>query len=167
MKRRLPITVAALFFLIAAPHAAAATGPSVEVIEFGLFETNGVRRIAMPRSAAGEMNLVAQVRLIRSAEVIAAQPGRSFGWRYRLLGLAPGSRIVLRTLHPLLTNPKSGRTMAYSERIVRVSHPEVIRYTGYTFDNAWEMAEGEWRFQVLYEGRVIGERTFKIVVPLN
>lgn len=166
MKPRLPTTVAALFLLIAAPQAAAA-GPSVDVIEFGLFATSGVRRIALPRSAAGEMNLVAQVRLIRSAEIIAAQPGRSFGWRYRLLGLPPGSRIVLRTLHPPLTNPKTGRTMAYSERKVRVSHPEDIRYTGYTFDNAWEMAEGEWRFQVLYGGRVIGERAFKIVVPLN
>lgn len=167
MIRRLTVPIAGLLFLVAAPHAAAAAGPSVEVVEFGLFETGQVRRIALPKSAAGEMNLVGHVRLIRSAAVIAAQPGRSFGWRYRLLHVPPGSSIVLRTIHPPLTNPKTGRTMAFSERRVRISQPENIRYTGYTFDNAWEMAEGVWRFQVLYRGRIIGERSFKIVVPLN
>lgn len=166
----LRMTAVALLWLLAATGATganAAAGPSVDVIEYGLFETSEVRRVAMPRSAAGEMNLVGQVRLIRSASVIAAQPGRSFGWRYRLRGLPAGSVVTLRTLHPALTNPKTGRTMAFSERRVRIAHPENIRYTGYTFDNAWEMAEGEWRFQILYRGQVIGERPFKIVVPLN
>jgi hypothetical protein len=167
MKLRLRVTIAALICLLAAPPTAAAADPSVDVIEYGLFATGGVRRIALPQSVAGEMNLVSHVRLIRSAKVIAAQPGRSFGWRYRLRGVPPGASIVLRTQHPALTNPKTGRTMAYSERRVRITRPEDVRYTGYTFDNAWEMAEGEWRFQVLYDGRVIGERAFKIVVPLN
>ncbi len=162
---------AALIWLVATTGATAgaaiAAEPSVDVVESGLFETSGVRRITMPKSVAGEMNLVAHVRLVRSASVIAAQPGRSFGWRYRLLGVPAGSVVTLRTLHPELTNPKTGRTMAFSERRVRISYPENVRYTGYTFDNAWEMAEEVWRFQVLYKGRVIGERPFKVVVPLN
>lgn len=167
MKASLRVTAASLVCLLAAVDTAAAAGPSVDVIEYGLFKTSGVRRIAMPRSVSGEMNLVSHVRLIRKATVIAAQPGRSFGWRYRFRGLAPGATVTLRTLHPALTNPKTGLTMAFSERLVRVDRPQNIRYTGYTFDNAWEMAEGEWRFQVVYKGRVIGEQPFKIVVPLN
>jgi hypothetical protein len=167
MKPGLYVTAAALICLAATADSAAAMGASVKVVEYGIFKTSGVRRIAMPHSVSGEMNLVSHVRLVRAATVIAAQPGRSFGWRYHFRNLPAGATVTLRTLHPALTNPKTGRTMSLSERRVRIDHPENIRYTGYTFDNAWEMAEGQWRFQILYKGRVIGEKPFKIVVPLN
>ena len=78
MKPSLRMMAATLVWLLAVSSATAATGPSVDVIEYGLFETGNVRRVAMPRSAAGEMNLVGHVRLIRSVAVIAAQPGRSW-----------------------------------------------------------------------------------------
>ncbi len=169
MNRCLHAAAAALFCLLAslAASAAAAAGPTVETVEYGVFAISGVRRVAMPHSVTGEMNVITRARLKRTARVIAAQPGRSFGWRYRFHGLPKGAVVTLRTVHPALTNPKTGVTMAQSERHVRIAHPEGIRYTGYTFDYPWEMAEGDWLFQILYHGRVIGERPFRIVVPLN
>ena len=40
-------------------------------------------------------------------------------------------------------------------------------YFGYTFDYGWEIAEGIWTKQILYNGKVIAEKKFKIIVPLN
>jgi hypothetical protein len=167
MKPSLRAPAAAVFVLLVSAGTAAAAGPTVESVEFGIFKTSGVRHIPMPHSVTGEMNLVSHVHLLRTAAVIAAQPGRSFGWRYRYHGLPAGAVVTMRTLHPALTNPKTGKTMRISERRVRIDDPDHIRYTGYTFDYAWEMAEGPWLFQILYRGRVIGQRRFKIVVPLN
>lgn len=151
----------------ALPDIAAAAQPTVEMSEAGIYETGPPRRVPLRDSVSGEMNLVSGVRLIRRARVLAAQPGRSFGWRYRFRGLPSGATVTLRTLHPPLTNPQTGATMTRSQRRVRIDDPEKLRYTGYTFDYMWEMAEGVWRFQVLYRGRVIGERRFKVLVPLN
>ena len=31
----------------------------------------------------------------------------------------------------------------------------------------YEIAEGEWSFQIIYQGRVIGEQKFRVIVPMN
>jgi hypothetical protein len=61
---------------------------------------------------------------------------------------------------------KGSQTMSVSE----YDWPVVARddvYFGYTFDHGWEIAEGVWTKQILYNGRVIAEQKFKIVVPIN
>ena len=42
-----------------------------------------------------------------------------------------------------------------------------LLYDGYRFDYDWEMAEGIWTFQILHNGKVIGEKKFKVIIPMN
>jgi hypothetical protein len=145
---------------------AAAAEPRVEIIDRGRYETAARTTVPMPISVSGKMNLVERVRLVEATQEIVGQIGNSFGFRYRILGIGEGEQVLVRTRHPMLTNPETGRSMDYGEREQPAS-PGDERYTGFSFDSAYEIAEGEWRFEIVYRGKVIGEQRFKVIVPLN
>ena len=161
------VVVPVLVLLIAPSIALARDGTGVVIEDYGVYETRADKRVPHPNSATGEMNIISHLRFLRKAQTISAQLGRSFGWRYRLKGVPDNARITFRTVHPPITNPETGQTKTSSWRTITVKKPANLRYTGYTFDYSWELAEGRWSFQVLYGGKIIGERAFNIVIPLN
>jgi hypothetical protein len=161
-----PARYLAFVILALAPAAAATAEPKVVVIDHGLYETGQRTQTPMPMSVSGTMNLVGHVRLISSTREIVGQLGDSFGFRYRVLGVPPGETITIRTNHPMLTSPETGRSMTYGQRDDVVTS-DGERYTGFSFDARYEIAEGQWSFQVIYKGKVLAEETFKVVVPLN
>ena len=57
--------------------------------------------------------------------------------------------------------------MGYSLRTRAASPNGALTYTGYTFDHRYELAEGIWKFQIVYKGKVIGEQSFKVVLLMN
>ncbi|MCW5770990.1 MAG: DUF3859 domain-containing protein [Rhodospirillaceae bacterium] len=148
------------------PAASRAEGPRVEILDYGTYATGTRKTVPMPISVSGTMNIVANVRLIKKTQEVMGQLGTSFGFRYRVHGVPAGATVTIRTRHPRLTNPETGKSMNYAERDQSVS-PGEERYTGYSFDSTYEIGEGEWTFQIIYQGRVIGEQKFKIVVPIN
>ena len=160
------LAVAAALALLALPRMAVADTPRVEIIDHGVYETGTRTTVPMPISVSGKMNLVANVRLTEKTQQIMGQLGTSFGFRYRVHGVPDGANVTIRTKHPRLTNPETGKSMNYGEREQSVSAGGE-RYTGYSFDASYEIAEGEWSFQIIYEGRVIAEEKFKIIVPIN
>ncbi len=152
--------------LFALPLAAAQAEPRVEIIDYGLYATGQRTAVPMPKSVSGTMNLVSHARLTRQTREVVGQLGESFGFRYRLHDIPDGATITIRTRHPPLTNPETGKTMDHGERDQTVAS-ESERYTGYSFDASYEIAEGEWSFEIIYEGKVIAEQKFKVIVPLN
>jgi hypothetical protein len=159
------LAVLAVVF-VAGPGLAFAGNPRIEVVDYGVYATGSRTTVPMPISVSGKMNLVDGVRLTELTNVILGQLGTSFGFRYRVMGVPEGAVVTIRTRHPRLTDPDTGRSMDYGEREQAIASGEE-RYTGYSFDARYEIAEGEWSFQIIYQGRVIGEQKFKVVVPLN
>ncbi len=155
-----------IVLLTAWSAAAARAEPRVEVLDFGQYETGKRTQQPMPESVSGTMNLVNDVRLVRPTREIVGQLGDSFGFRYRIFGVPPGDKITIRTNHPMLTHPETGRSMNYGQRDDVVTS-EGERYTGYSFDARYEIAEGNWTIQIIHEGKVLAAETFKVVVPLN
>lgn len=164
MRRLLALT--AVLALSAWPLLAAADQPRVEILDFGTYETGTRTSVPMPISVSGKMNLVSHVRLTKETREVMGQLGTSFGFRYRIHGVPPGATVTIRTRHPRLTNPDTGKSMNYGEREQSVTSGEE-RYTGFSFDATYEIAEGEWSFQIIHEGRVITEQKFKVIVPIN
>lgn len=160
------VVAAAALALLAPAALARADQPRVEILDYGTYVTGPRTQIDMPVSVSGKMNVVSNVRLTEKTRQILGQLGTSFGFRYRVHGVPDGAKVTIRTLHPKLTNPDNGRSMNYGEREQDVS-PGSERYTGYSFDATYEIAEGEWTFQIIYQGRVIGEEKFKIIVAIN
>lgn len=154
-------------FLGAQP-ALAAGEPHVRINAFGLFETVRAGKAEKnERSAVGELHAVIAHRLVRPGALILGQLGSSFGVDLKFENLpGPFATVTVRTTHPPITNPATGRTTTTSEFEWIVPKGESV-YFGHTFEQMWQIAEGEWRSQVIYRGKILAEQSFKVVVPLN
>jgi hypothetical protein len=158
---------AAAVLFLAAARPAAAGDRGVEIVDWGIYDHTVTAVIPEPKDVAGERTTVANVRLREKTEVIDAQRSRMFGFQFRVTDPALyGQTLVTRKLVPKLTNPKTGRSATTVEGAV-VAAPGTLFLNAYGFDYDWERAEGEWTFQVLHEGKVLAEKTFKVILPMN
>lgn len=156
---------AAALFLTLPPAAAADRG--VEIIDYGIYDHVVTEVIPEPKDVAGERTTVANIRLREQTQLIDAQRGRMFGFQFRVTDPALyGKTLVTRKIFPKLTNPKTGRSGTSVEGEV-IAGPETVFLNGYGFDYDWERAEGEWTFQVLADGKVLAEKKFKVILPMN
>ena len=156
--------VAVALLLAAQPAAAGDRG--VEIVDFGIYDHTVTAVIPEPKDVAGERTTVANIRLREKTEVIDAQKSRMFGFQFRVTDPAHyGKTLVTRKLVPRLTNPKTGRSATMVEGEV-VAGPGTF-LNAYGFDYDWERAEGEWTFQVLHDGKVLAEKKFKVILPMN
>ena len=163
--RALPRLAAALFVVAAAQAAAADRG--VEITDYGIYDHTVTQVIPEPKDVAGERTTVANVRLREKTDVIDAQKSRMFGFQFRVTDPALyGKTLTTRKIVPKLTNPKTGRSATTVEGEV-VAGPGTIFLNAYGFDYDWERAEGEWTFQVLHDGKVLAEKKFKVILPMN
>ena len=158
--------LAPLFVLALALATPAQASGQVEIKDFGFYDLSVDGSVPAPEDISGSRNIVSNIRLQRQTEEIDAQLGRSFGFRFRIADPAlHGQQLTLRTIFPPLTNPESKRTMVTQDRPFTGSSE--LLYDGYRFDYDWEMAEGIWTFQILHNGKVIGEKKFKVIIPMN
>jgi len=167
--RKLPAArLLAALVLVAGVAETAAAEPSGKIVRYGRYEIiDSGRPEKAERTVAGEVKPVENHRLIQETDEIVGQLGNTFGFEVDLDGLPPGPvNLVVRTIHPALTNSETGRTMTVSEYDWPVAGREKV-YFGFTFDYRWEIAEGTWTKQLVYNGKVIAEKKFKVIVPLN
>ena len=159
-------TVAPFIVLALALAAPAQASGQVEIKDYGFYDMSVDGSVPAPEDISGSRNVVSNIRLQRQTEEIDAQLGRSFGFRFRITDPALyGRQLTLRTIFPPLTNPESRRTMTTQDR--PFTGTSELLYDGYRFDYDWEMAEGIWTFQVLHNGKVITEKKFKVIIPMN
>jgi len=162
-----------LTMVLAVPVSVSATAtalaqPSISISNFGQYQTrNTGKSVRKPRTASGEVSPVSKQRLVRKTTKIFGQLGRSFGVEIDLKGFDKGPvRLTIRTIHPPITNPKTGQTTRVSVYDWDVAGRQGV-YFGYTFDYGWELAEGVWVHQFLYKGRLLAQKRFRVVIPLN
>jgi hypothetical protein len=140
----------------------------IAIVDFGIYEHRVERFEPEPRHVSRERVIVTNVTLLRSADEVDAQLGRMIGFQFRVTDPAlVGQKLTVRRIVPPLTNPKTGETATTIERDIVVTHAGQLMLNAYRFDYDWEMAEGIWRFQVLLDGRVIAEKTIKVVLAMH
>ncbi len=160
-----PAVAAALFLAAAAP--ASATERGIEIVDYGIYDHTVTAVIPEPKDVAGERTNVANVTLREKTQLIDAQRGRMFGFQFRVTDPSLyGRKLVTRKIVPKLTNPKTGRSATTVEGDF-IAGPDTVFLNAYGFDYDWERAEGEWTFQVLHEGKVLAEKKFKVILPMN
>ncbi|MCW5770987.1 MAG: DUF3859 domain-containing protein [Rhodospirillaceae bacterium] len=165
----LAFALAPLFLLGAVMAAAAAQASGqVEIKDFGFYDLSVDGSVPAPEDISGTRNIVSNIRLQRQTDEIDAQLGRSFGFRFRITDPALlGKKLTLRTKFPPLSNPDTKRTSGTQDRTFVVTSTGELLYDGYRFDYDWEMAEGTWTFQILQDGKVLAEKKFKVIIPMN
>jgi hypothetical protein len=157
-----------LFAVVAFAAPAVWASGQVEIQDYGFYNLSVDGSVPAPEDISGSRNIVSNIRLQRKTDEIDAQLGRSFGFRFRVVDPAlVGKTLVLRTTFPPLSNPSTKQTRRTQDRTFVVSKTGELLYDGYRFDNDWEMAEGTWTFQVVYQGHVLAEQKFKVIIPMN
>lgn len=146
----------------------AAAEPRGNIVAYGRYEiVETGRPEKAERTVAGEVKPVDTRRLIQQTDEVVGLLGNTFGFEVDLEGFPPGPvNLVVRTIHPPLTNADTGKTMTVSEYDWPVAGRSKV-YFGFTFDYRWEIAEGVWTKQLVYDGKVIAEKKFKVIVPIN
>ena len=72
--------------------------------------------------------------------------------------------LVTRVTHPPIRNPKSGQT-ATVDQWDSPMNAGLARYTGWSFDEPWELVPGRWRFEILDgENKVLAAKDFTVTV---
>ena len=71
---------------------------------------------------------------------------------------------VTALLHPKLINPETGQASDRSDFPSLWPIGEVTP-TGFTFEHPWELVPGTWTVRVIWDWKVVAEKTFNVVLP--
>jgi hypothetical protein len=161
---RLPLSLLVLALATAA-SAHAQEVERVEIIEWGLYRHDLTGEVPAPDSPSGTRNIIDNVRLQQETTTVPALVGMKFGYRFKVVGPAPGALVrleyVARFPKQGLTNPAKGKTFATSE-FHSVAVVGEVTYRGYSFDYDWEVETGAWTLEIWHEGRKLAEKTFMV-----
>lgn len=139
--------------------------PRVEIVAFGTYTPTaeyGPLPTKYRQDAIVEVTLTGMPRLIEQSDRIEARPCTRFGLQYRAADFTPDQSIVaeVRVDHPILMRPDGRRSDVDTYEIpVRGT----IGWTGFDFDEVWEMVPGTWTFSLLFGGHVLAEQRFAVV----
>lgn len=161
------IKIAIATALLIAPIHAGFTAPLGEIVEFGYYEVLAEgERFEAPKSTSGTLVAAPTVKLLQQTDTIPIEPGRLFGFRFRLSGFSTHKEVVIRevVVHPPMTKPDKTISTGFETRIgLNVQPGDVTDYAGYRLDHDYEMVEGEWRFEFWHNDKKLLEKNFTTV----
>jgi len=142
-------------------------GIAIEILNCGvvdLLERTG--RVAAPGTSLGyvnEVDALAIPRFTQSCPTLDIGVGDRMGLVVRVLGDAREASVPVttRVTHPPITNPREGSPRVQDEWQWQLD-TRYPRYTGWGFDQPWEVVGGTWQFEVIHAGRTIGTRTLLV-----
>jgi hypothetical protein len=155
----------------AAHHRTPADAPLVtaKILGAGSVITERIdERVSAPDTAEGSVGAVEAdwtPEFLAPPEQVRARLGTSIGIQVRVEGAEFLALVPLRTrvTHPPIADPKTGKRIRVDEwdNPMNAGFP---RYTGWRFDNPWELVPGKWTIALLHEGRVIAKQRFRVKV---
>jgi hypothetical protein len=143
-----------------------ATVTGAEIVEYGVFDKVSIGPRKEPAVLTGQVDEVPMVKLKERTTIIPAALGITFGITVKLIGSPAGERVNcwITWLHPKLTNPETGQASDRSEFPSRWPIGEATP-TGFTFEHPWELVPGTWTVRVIWDWKVVAEKTFNVMPP--
>jgi hypothetical protein len=154
-----------------AHHPAPSRAPAISAKILGagsvITEHTG-ERVAAPDTAAGSVGEVGTYwtpAFLAPPDQVRARLGTSIGMEVRVEGAEFLTIVPLRTrvTHPRIVDPKTGRATRVDEWDSPMN-ARFPRFTGWRFDNPWELVPGKWTIALVHEGRVIARQKFRVKV---
>ena len=160
------LVVSAFALLASMQPLLAATVTAAEIVEYGLFDKVSIGPRKEPAVLTGQVDEVPMVKLKERTTIIPAALGTTFGITVKLIGGPTGERVNcwITWLHPKLTNPETGQASDRSDFPSLWPIGEVTP-TGFTFEHPWELVPGTWTVRVIWDWRVVAEKTFNVMPP--
>ncbi len=120
------------------------------------------------QAPTGVVTAVKTATKIEDTTTVPARIGLEFGIQYRIVGEPKGALVPIRIVNVYpkqgLRNPKTGKTVRRAEIMRKKIIGDVI-YTGYGFENAWEIVPGVWKFELWHKNRKLAEQSFTVSNP--
>jgi hypothetical protein len=128
-----------------------------ETLDYGICNINLKETVSSDTTASGGYNITKGVVFISKTTNIPAEKGISFGIKYVVNGEPEGSKVKLKVvaIHPPIKGKiKSSAMVDAKIGTWRVDH--------YTFNESYELVEGEWIFQIYYKENLLIEKSFMV-----
>lgn len=153
-----------------APKAQAPKIERIDILDFGIYTAREVDtskelpddRIRPPR----------KFKLAKMTREIPAQMGLRFGFRYVVMGKPDCARVALKKVE--IFPPGGMKAPGTTRAITRWEHNITVKlgeangqYSGYRFENPWELLPGVWTIEVWDGDRKLASQSFTVVNPKN
>jgi hypothetical protein len=151
----------------------------VHIEDFGTFDVEPEHdaRRAAPETSIGFLHEVPALdtpALREHTDRIAGIVGNRFGLLFCAQAGEAGDEdnestddlapIHIRILHPPIRKPATGQT-ADRDEWDAPANLGIIRFTGWRFDEPWEIVPGTWTIEILQQGKVMARKEFIITKP--
>jgi len=142
-----------------------------KVTEFGYYQAlEEIDRKRNNASPSGYVRAGGNVKLTKQTTEIPIDQNRLFGFKFLLDGFDPDLRsasLILEVTHPEMTRPNGSKSKGYTYPVnIDVWQGISENRSGYRFDKDYEMVEGEWVFQYLYENKMVVQQKFNLFKPV-
>jgi hypothetical protein len=139
----------------------------IDVVEPGLYTASVV---SAARNASGILqNTLNNTQLVQATREVPAKPGVRFGFRFAVVGEPKGTTVNVKKviIFPAggLQSPASKEPLTRSERTITRELDGEALYTGYSFDDPWELVPGTWTIELWHGDRKLTSQSFKVFKP--
>jgi hypothetical protein len=126
---------------------------SIEIIDFGLYETTFAQWEQAPNTQRGEIQLVGSRELIRRTKRIPGKGGTEFGIRYVVNGQGEGGQVdlLVKVLH---AETQSSDEWTASRQIGTPS------FDGWKLGDDSKIVPGKLTIQLFHQGMKLAEKSF-------
>ena len=157
-----------LLCLSSVAHAQKAQIERIDIVGKGIYQVAVGKLTPNKRTPTGVVTSVQNAKKIEDTTTVHARIGVEFGIQYVIVGVPKGAQVPIRIVNVYpkqgLRNPKTRETFRRAE-IVRNKIIGDVVYTGYAFENAWEIVPGVWKFELWHKNRKLAEQRFTVTRP--
>lgn len=133
---------------------------AVKSYDYGIYDTNKDTAENADSLPADGKKLACKCVLIKQTNEIPLSLGTSFGIRFMIISKC-NITVNVKIKHPKIVNPADNKESYQVEGSI-TKIPDVIQYTGYKFDNQYEMVPGEWIIELWHENKMLLQQKFNI-----
>ncbi len=138
-----------------------------EVVGFGIFEPGSSRRSMGFGRNHTAMDMVGAVKFTESTSTVPGVLGKNFGFKYRINSTPRGGKMRVTTVITFpaggLVRP-NGKVYQQSRDISEITIGKT-EFSGFGFDEHWEIVPGEWKFEIWHGRAKLVQKTFTVVMP--
>jgi hypothetical protein len=130
---------------------------NLQLLDYGLLNIHMEKAIDKSTTATGKHNVIDDIEFYKQTSDITAQIKDTFGIKYQINGFPEGTiaDFTFKVIHP----PINGRTMSSAQVKATVGS---WRADFYTFEEEFELVEGEWTMQIWDKNRMLLEKAFTV-----
>jgi hypothetical protein len=168
MKNLLTFTAALLLVAAASSAAFAQAIQDIEVIGFGIYRGDRIKQEEAPATPAGVLGQLVNLELIEETTTIPALHGVRFGFEFKIRGQT-GTKVRLKFVilipQPGIQKAGTGSRLVRGEYFLDLAVGE-LKYMGYKVDYPWEIALGNWIFEIWDGDRRLASQTFSVMASV-